>query len=145
MTPLHPVARVQAAIQGPTAETIAVTQHSVLLLGEHQAYPGYCVLWSRDPVKELHHLSPAAYLGYLIDLRRACAALEAAYAPWKINLASLGNQVQHLHTHLFPRQADDAERLKHPWVHEARFAPADPPAVAEAVRRLKAAWDEARP
>ena len=141
----HPVARVQAAIQGPTADLIALTQNSVLLLGEHQAYPGYCVLWSREPVKELHHLSPAAYLGYLVDLRRACAAVEAAYSPWKINLAALGNQVQHLHTHIFPRSADDPQRLSQPWVHEARFVPGDPAQAADAVRRLQAAWEEARP
>jgi diadenosine tetraphosphate (Ap4A) HIT family hydrolase len=145
MTQPHPVARVQAAISGPTADTIAVTQHSVLLLGEHQFYPGYCVLWSRDPVKELHHLNPAAYLGYLVDLRRACSAVDAAYQPWKINLAALGNQVQHLHTHIFPRQADDAQRSAHPWVHEPQFKPADAAAQAEAVKRLTAAWNEARP
>lgn len=141
----HPLPRVSAALAGPTAELIGVSQTSVLLLGEHQAYPGYCVLWSRDPVKELHHLNPAAYLGYLIDLRRACTAVEAAYRPLKLNLAILGNQVPYLHTHLFPRQADDPQREQQPWVHQDRFVAPTPGQVDEAVARLRVAWDEARP
>jgi diadenosine tetraphosphate (Ap4A) HIT family hydrolase len=140
----HPVPRVQAAVDGSdTSSLIAATDHSVLLLGEHQFYPGYCVLFALNPVKELHQLPPADYLGFMVDLRRAGAALEAAYKPWKINLASLGNQTQHLHVHLFPRESDDVQKLQQPWIHEAQFKAA--PADAEAVRHLKAAWEEVKP
>jgi diadenosine tetraphosphate (Ap4A) HIT family hydrolase len=135
----HPVARVQASLEGREPACIAINENSVLILGEHQFYPGYCVLWARDAVKELHQLSPLAYMGYLIELRQACEAVERAYQPWKLNLASLGNQVQHVHMHLFPRRADDAKRLEHPWVHAADFKAVEAEERDAAVQRLRAA------
>jgi diadenosine tetraphosphate (Ap4A) HIT family hydrolase len=132
----HPVPRVQAALEGKEPGCVAVFDNSVLLLGEHQFYPGYCVLWARNPVKELHQLSPLEYMNFMIELRQCCEAVERAYAPWKLNLASLGNQVQHLHVHLFPRSADDARRLEHPWAHAADFEPAGAGEAAAAVARL---------
>ena len=38
------------------------------------------------------------------------------FAPLKLNVESLGNQVPHLHWHLFPRRADDPEKLKPVWL-----------------------------
>lgn len=143
--PIHPVARVHAALEGRDAATVIVNDNSVLMVGEHQFYPGYCVLWARNPVKELQHLSPLEYMGFMIELRQACAAVEKAYAPWKLNLASLGNQVQHLHVHLFPRSADDARRLEHPWVHAAEFKAADAKETADAVARLQEALRGLKP
>lgn len=143
--PQHPVARVQAALEGRDAGCVAVNDNSVLLVGDHQFYPGYCVLWARNPVKELQHLSPLEYMGFMIELRQACAAVEAAYRPWKLNLASLGNQVQRLHVHLFPRPADDALRLEHPWANAPSFKAAEPAQVAEAVARLRAALQSLKP
>lgn len=45
---------------------------------------------------------------YLMQVVMAVeAALRALLQPEKINLASLGNQVPHLHWHIIPRFADD--------------------------------------
>ena len=113
--------KVAAALAGQDPSLVAVLNHSVLLLGDHQAFPGYAVLWSREHCRELHHLKPLQYQGFMQDLRQASAAVEKATACWKLNLASLGNVVQHGHMHLFPRPEDDPQRLRHPWVHEAHF------------------------
>ena len=43
-------------------------------------------------------------------------AIEETFRPLKLNYELLGNQVPHLHWHLFPRSADDAERLKPVWL-----------------------------
>lgn len=102
-------------------DLVAELPASWLLLGDHQALPGYCVLWSKQHVKELHELPPAAYDAFMRDLRRASQAVAQATQCWKLNTVSLGNVVQHAHVHLFPRSAMDPERLKHPWVHEAGF------------------------
>lgn len=141
----HPVARVQAALEGRDPGTVIVNDNSVLLIGDHQFYPGYCVLWARNPVKELQHLSPLEYMGFMIELRQACAAVEKAYGPWKLNLASLGNQVQHLHVHLFPRSEEDAKRLEHPWVHAEGFKAASATETADAVAKLQAALRGLKP
>lgn len=102
-------------------DLVAELPASWLLLGDHQALPGYCVLWSKAHVKELHELEPAAYDAFMRDLRQASAAVAKATACWKLNTVSLGNVVQHAHVHLYPRSAMDPERLKHPFVHEADF------------------------
>jgi diadenosine tetraphosphate (Ap4A) HIT family hydrolase len=137
----HPVKRVREALQGRERDCIAVNEHSVLILGEHQFYRGYCVLWAREPVRELHQLAPSAYAGYLSELRRACEAVERAYAPWKLNLASLGNQVGHLHIHIFPRYEDEPSRLEQPWVNAAKFSAPSAEERGRAVAALRGALD----
>jgi hypothetical protein len=42
-------------------------------------------------------------------------AIEECYRPHKLNYELLGNQVPHLHWHLFPRSADDPDRLRPVW------------------------------
>jgi diadenosine tetraphosphate (Ap4A) HIT family hydrolase len=42
-------------------------------------------------------------------------AIENCFHPHKLNYELLGNQVPHLHWHLFPRSADDPDRLRPVW------------------------------
>jgi diadenosine tetraphosphate (Ap4A) HIT family hydrolase len=74
---------------------------------EAAAFPGYCrVIWN-DHVTELSLLS-RAQRHHLIDI--VCAVetvLREQLKPHKINLASLGNSVAHLHWHIIPRWRDD--------------------------------------
>jgi len=123
---------------------VAELGHSWLLLGDNQAFPGYCVLWSKAHAKELHHLAPADYRGFMDDLRRASAAVERASDCWKLNVVSLGNVVQHAHAHLMPRSASDPQRLRHPWAHEAEFNdPGAPEQRGRMVERIRRALREA--
>jgi diadenosine tetraphosphate (Ap4A) HIT family hydrolase len=117
-------ARVAEALAGRDPWLIAALPHGVLLLGDHQAFEGYAVLWSRVHVEELHHLDAAAYAGFMADLKRASQAVEKATQCLKLNTVSLGNVVRHAHVHLFPRAANDPQALRHPWVHEERFTDA---------------------
>jgi diadenosine tetraphosphate (Ap4A) HIT family hydrolase len=52
-------------------------------------------------------LTEAEAAGYGRAVLRAGRALEAAFAPVKVNYDVLGNSVPHLHTHVVPRYADD--------------------------------------
>jgi len=70
-------------------------------------YPGLCrVIWDRH-VTEMNDLDA----GSKSQIMRAVFALERTLIevlhPDKINLASLGNQVPHLHWHVIPRFKDD--------------------------------------
>src|SRR5262249_9027259 len=44
------------------------------------------------------------------------AAIEACFRPDKLNYELLGNQVPHLHWHLFPRSRRDPHALKPVWL-----------------------------
>jgi diadenosine tetraphosphate (Ap4A) HIT family hydrolase len=52
------------------------------------------------------------------------AALREVLAPDKINLASLGNAVPHLHWHVIPRYRDDRHFPKAIWAEPCRSAAA---------------------
>lgn len=131
-------ARLARAAADP--DLVAELPASWLLLGAHQAYPHYAVLWSKACVRELHDLAPEAHAAFMADLRRAAAAVAEASACWKLNLASLGNVVPHAHVHLFPRSAMDPERERHPWAHEDLFGePGTPQQRHEAIARIRQA------
>ena len=69
--------------------------------------PGFCrVIWNRH-IAEMSELSRVEreILLALVDVVEF--AVRRVMRPQKINLASLGNQVPHLHWHVIPRFADD--------------------------------------
>jgi diadenosine tetraphosphate (Ap4A) HIT family hydrolase len=100
----------------PAGEIVAEFAGSIAFLGPWQYYTGYCVLVARPHVAELHHLDAAARHAFVDAACRLSAAIEAEFRPVKLNVESLGNQVPHLHWHLFPRRADDPDRLKAVWL-----------------------------
>jgi diadenosine tetraphosphate (Ap4A) HIT family hydrolase len=121
--------------------------HSVALLGPWQFYRGYCVLVARAHATELSRLDAAARRAYLDEMCLLARAIEETFRPHKLNYELLGNQVPHLHWHLFPRAANDPEALKPVWLaldraerdeaERRRLAgdPAERPALAAALRQ----------
>jgi diadenosine tetraphosphate (Ap4A) HIT family hydrolase len=100
----------------PPDEVVVRFPHAVALLGPWQYHTGYTILVARPHVAELHHLDPAIRNAFVGELCRVAEAIEAAFHPHKLNVESLGNQVPHLHFHLFPRRADDPDRAKPAWL-----------------------------
>jgi diadenosine tetraphosphate (Ap4A) HIT family hydrolase len=90
--------------------------HSVVLLGPWQFYHGYCLLVSRRHATELSQLENTDRQAFLAELCTLAQAIEKAFQPVKLNYELLGNQVPHLHWHIFPRYPDDPERLKPVWL-----------------------------
>jgi diadenosine tetraphosphate (Ap4A) HIT family hydrolase len=111
----------------PDAERVGQFPHSVVLLGLWQYYHGYCLLVSRTHAAELNHLPDDQRLAYLNDLCRLAKAVEDCFGPHKLNYELLGNQVPHLHWHLFPRYHDDPDRRQPVWLalDRAERDPAD--------------------
>jgi diadenosine tetraphosphate (Ap4A) HIT family hydrolase len=70
-------------------------------------YPGFCrVVWNTH-VREMTDL-PGAHRRHLMNVVFAVeAAIRGLYRPDKINLASFGTLVPHLHWHVIPRFRDD--------------------------------------
>jgi diadenosine tetraphosphate (Ap4A) HIT family hydrolase len=94
---------------------------SLLFLGEHQYFEGYAVLVAKQHVGELYELPKPEYVGFMEELSQASRAVQEAFKPRKLNHASLGNQVPHLHWHIIPRYEHEADALLDPWRHSEDF------------------------
>jgi diadenosine tetraphosphate (Ap4A) HIT family hydrolase len=130
----------------PAEEVVWLFPHSVVLLGSWQYHTGYCLLVARQHATELHHLPGPDRHAYFDELTLLAHAIEVCFRPRKLNYELLGNQVPHLHWHLFPRRHDDPDALKPVWLALDR-AESDPAATerlqtgalprAEITRRIK--------
>lgn len=100
----------------PDEEVVWQFPHSVALLGPWQFYQGYCILVARRHATELFHLEPAERRAYLDEMCLLAQAVGDAFRPHKLNYELLGNQVPHLHWHVFPRTLNDADRLRPVWL-----------------------------
>ncbi len=75
---------------------------------EQQAFPGFCrVIWNQH-CAEMSELSPRESMHLMRVVLAVELVLRRLVNPDKINLASLGNVVPHLHWHIIPRWRDDS-------------------------------------
>src|SRR5262249_25073612 len=81
-----------------------------------QYYHGYCILVARRHATELSQFTADERHGFFDEMCTLAKAIETCFQPRKLNYELLGNQVPHLHWHLFPRQGDDPELLKPVWL-----------------------------
>ena len=107
--------KVAAAGELPEHEVVWPFPHSVAFLGPWQFYHGYCVLVSRRHATELSELDAAERQTYLDEMCLMARAIGECFGPRKLNYELLGNQVPHLHWHLFPRSAEDPDVLRPVW------------------------------
>lgn len=96
-------------------------EHSLFVVGDHQYFPGYCLLVMKAHIRELHELAPDVQAALLAELMTATNAVVRAFQPWKMNHASLGNVDPHVHWHLIPRYDDAPDHRAHPWLHADEF------------------------
>jgi diadenosine tetraphosphate (Ap4A) HIT family hydrolase len=109
-------AKLENLAQLPPDDVLWQFPTSVALLGVHQRYRGYCVLVSRTHATELSQLDDEELPSFLAEMCVLAEAIEATFSPRKLNYELLGNQVPHLHWHLFPRHANDPEPLAPVWL-----------------------------
>lgn len=115
----------------------------VVLVAE-RGYPGFCrVIWNSH-VREMSDLAEehrAHCMNIVFAVERA---LRRSMNPAKINLASLGNMVAHVHWHVIPRFSDDPHFPQPPWGQRQRDVEpvrrgADESTLARAIREELAA------
>jgi diadenosine tetraphosphate (Ap4A) HIT family hydrolase len=93
-------------------------------------YPAFCrVVWKAH-VAEMTDLDAGARRHFMRVVFATEAALRQLYRPTKINLASLGNVVPHLHWHVIARFAGDRHFPRPIWAEALRQEDAVIPAVA---------------
>ncbi len=111
-----PICRKLRSLDLQAGDVVWQFPHSVALLGPWQYYHGYCVLLARRHATELSRLADDERRAFLDEMCLLARAIEECFRPHKLNYELLGNQVPHLHWHLFPRSADDADRLSPVWL-----------------------------
>ncbi|MGJ9418968.1 HIT family protein [Massilia sp. CMS3.1] len=115
------------------ASTVHANEKFSVILADEPNYPGFCrVIW-RDHVREMSDLSRDDRLLLNEAVYEVEQAVREVMAPTKINVASLGNVVPHLHWHVIPRYTDDAQFPAPVWAAAVREPD---PAVLDARRAL---------
>ena len=126
----------------PEAETVLWRDaHCRVIAVDQIGYPGFCrVIW-QEHVRDMTDLPPPQR-DHLMNIVWAIeAAQREVLNPFKINLASLGNQVPHLHWHVVPRFEDDPHFPDAVWAtprREGASRKLDHAAFVETVRRTLA-------
>jgi diadenosine tetraphosphate (Ap4A) HIT family hydrolase len=130
-----------------SAPTVVDNGKFAVILVDDANYPGFArVIW-KDHVREVSDLADADRLLLNDAVYRLELAVREVMQPLKVNVASLGNVVPHLHWHVIPRFADDAHFPAPVWAQAQRTTDeavlqarrALVPQLAEAIARRFAA------
>ena len=118
-----------------------------VVLVDEANYPGFCrVIWHAH-VAEMSDLDWPERGVLMNAVWQVEQAIREVMAPDKVNLASLGNVVPHLHWHVIPRYRDDAHFPSPIWAATQRTTDAATlearraklPALAERIKQLAGA------
>lgn len=107
----------------PGGELLYRDDNYRIVLVNDERYPGFCrVIWNAH-VREMTDLTSAERAILIAAVWQVEEAVREVLQPHKINVASLGNMVAHLHWHVIPRFEDDAH-FPNPIWGEAMRTPA---------------------
>lgn len=131
--------RVENTKSGQYPYLIHEFKNSFLYLGEHQFYKGYCVLVTKEHFREMTDVPSGMREELFKEMMTAHEAIDKTFSPKKMNMCSLGNVVDHVHWHFFPRYADDADFKNPPWLQMHLFdsARVTPQQRDELIEKLK--------
>jgi diadenosine tetraphosphate (Ap4A) HIT family hydrolase len=93
-----------------------------VILAEEPDYPGFCRVILNRHVKEMTDLAESERQRLMAVVFATEAAVRETLQPEKVNLASLGNVVPHLHWHVIPRYPDDRHYPDPVWAAPRRPA-----------------------
>ena len=98
-------------------------------------YPGFLRVILNRHVREMTDLVPEERSRLMMMVCKAEQAVRDVMRPDKINLASLGNVVPHLHWHVIPRFTEDPHFPNPVWGAKLRDAPHAVPPGLDALLR----------
>jgi len=92
-----------------------------VVLAPEPDYPGFCRVILNQHVREMTDLEPTVRERFMRVVFATEHAVRRGMRPDKINLASLGNMVSHLHWHIIPRFTDDRHFPNPVWGETQRI------------------------
>ena len=91
-----------------------------VVLADEPDYPGFLRVILNAHIKEMTDLAASDRAEVMRVVFAAEAALQQVMRPDKINLATLGNKVPHVHWHVIPRFMDDPHFPNPVWSTKRR-------------------------
>lgn len=85
---------------------ICTLKASRVFLFRDQKNPGRCVVQYKEHKTELFQLTSEERAAFIDDVAAVAAAIWKLYQPQKINYATYGDGVPHLHVHVVPKRED---------------------------------------
>ena len=95
-----------------------------------KGYPGFCRVVLQQHAREMTDLNGIERQRLMSVVFAVETALRKLYQPDKINLASFGNVVPHVHWHIIPRWHDDRHFPEPIWGTAQRVTGAERPVLA---------------
>jgi len=103
---------------------------------QHESELPWVKLFTKEPYKELSDM-PKELKGEMFELiEKIELCLIEVYNPDKVNIASFGNMLPHIHWHIIARFKDDPYFPKTTWEEPIREFALDLPPFSEFIKRL---------
>lgn len=135
MFDLHPV------LAADTTEITRLDLCRVLLMKDAH-YPWLILVPARSGLTGLHELNPEDRPQVMEEINQAATAMQQIYAPFRMNVAALGNIVEQLHIHVIARFENDPAWPKPVWgVHPRKDY--SPEQLQETVETLRSVLENA--
>ena len=115
---------------------LAQFELSELRLMDDANHPWLILVPRVDGAVELIDLDEDQQLSLTREIARTSRALQAGFAPHKLNVAALGNLVPQLHVHVIARYREDIAWPRPVW-GMATAQPYSPDALVQRIRRLQ--------
>jgi diadenosine tetraphosphate (Ap4A) HIT family hydrolase len=132
--------RIKQADAGTLDTLVHQTPRSIVIAGDHQFFPGYCVVIARKHIREMHDMPGTDASELFGDVLKVGSLIAAGFKSFKMNYASLGNVHEHLHWHVIPRQHDEPDFRDHPWKNSQIFSKY--PTTYEAITTMRRLFSE---
>ena len=104
--------RLEALRLGKNPTFVARVPSGVLVLGDSQFLPGYCVLLAEPLVPSLDDLDLGGRVAFLRDMAIVGQAILKVYDATRMNYSVLGNYDPYLHAHLWARYETEPEEYR---------------------------------
>jgi FMN phosphatase YigB (HAD superfamily) len=108
--------RIKQIEQGTNPCFVAEMQSGYVVIGDYQFFRGYSLFLFKEHKTELHQLERKHKMVFLEEMSILAEAVFRAFGPKKINYELLGNSIEHMHWHIFPRHKDDPRPIGPIWV-----------------------------
>lgn len=85
---------------------IGELEYAKVYLNRDQKHRGRCIVALKDHKTEYFQLTPEENSGYFAEVARVAQAIAELYQPDKLNYATFGDGVPHVHIHIVPKYKD---------------------------------------